>query len=274
MRGRSPLKKQLPLLFIKGKGIKGIEFNITKNWLLPTIGGYNRNMEKQTLLKILTRSGTGSRRKIADAIKHERVTVNGDVVTAFNQPINLEKDKVLLDGRAVVIKPQKFVYLMLNKPKDVLSTVRDELGRRTVIDLLPEKYKKLRLYPVGRLDKDTTGLILLTNDGDLTNRFTHPRFGHEKEYHLRINGELKGDEMRRLEGGIKLEDGKTSPARVKKLGNGRYSITIHEGKKRQLRRMFEVLGHFVIELKRVRMGKLKLGDLREGRVREVGKVLL
>ena len=227
-------------------------------------------MQKQSLLKALTQAGVGSRRKVAAAIKEGRVSVNGQVVTGFNHPVDPEIDHILLDGKSVDIKPQQFVYLMLNKPKGVLSTVRDERGRRTVIDLLPQKYRHLRLYPVGRLDKDSSGLILLTNDGDLTQRLTHPRFEHEKEYEVLIKGALKAGEIHRLEAGIKLEDGKTSPAVVKKLKSSdyNYSITIHEGKKRQLRRMFEALGHPVLELKRVRMGCIKLGDLKEGGVRE------
>lgn len=235
----------------------------------PARAGYNTYMEKQPLLKALTRAGVGSRRQIAEAIKGERVTVNGDVVIAFSHPIEPGSDEVLLDGKAVNIKPQRFVYLALHKPKGVLSTVRDERGRRTVVDLLPPEYRKLRLYPVGRLDKDSTGLILLTNDGDLAHRLTHPSFEHEKEYHICIEGELSNDEIKSLENGIELEDGKTAPARVERLGGGEYGITIHEGKKRQLRRMFQSLGHPVIELKRVRMGDLKLGDLKEGGVREI-----
>ncbi len=267
MRGAdAPSNINSPSLYQR-EGDKGDRISLIKDRFPQPV--YNTRMEKQPLLKALTRAGIGSRRKIAEAIKGERVTVNGDVITAFNHPIDPVRDEVLLDGRPVAIKPQQFVYLALHKPKGVLSTVRDERGRRTVIDLLPEKYRKLRLYPVGRLDKDSTGLILLTNDGDLAHRLTHPSFEHEKEYQVRIRGELKNDEIRRLEGGIKLEDGKTAPAKVKRLGDGQYSITIHEGKKRQVRRMFETLGHFVIELKRVRMGDLKLDDLKEGGVREV-----
>ena len=230
-------------------------------------------MQKQPLLRVLAQAGIGSRRKIAAAIKEGRVSVNGDVVTGFNHPVDPEIDHILLDGRLVDIKLQQFVYLILNKPKGVLSTVRDERGRRTVIDLLPQMYHHLRLYPVGRLDKDSTGLMLLTNDGELTHRLTHPRFEHEKEYHVLVKGALKADEIRRLEQGIKLEDGKTSPAVVKRLKSEdyNYSITIHEGKKRQVRRMFEALGHPVIELKRVRMGNLELGNIKEGNVKEVGR---
>lgn len=230
-------------------------------------------MQKQSLLKALTQAGIGSRRRLSAAIKEGRVAVNGDVVTGFNYPVDLGKDNISLDGRLVDIKPQQFVYLKLNKPKGVLSMVRDERGRRTVIDFLPQKYCHLRLYPVGRLDKDSSGLILLTNDGNLAHRLTHPRFEHEKEYEILVKGELKAGKIRQLEAGIKLEDGKTSPAMVKKLKSNdyNYSITIHEGRKRQLRRMFEALGHPVFELKRVRMGRIKLGNLKEGGVREVEK---
>ena len=126
------------------------------------------------MVKVLTQAGIGSRRKMTAMIKEGRVSVNGETVDGFNYPVDVEKDQILLDGRKMHIQPQQFVYLMLNKPKGVLSTVKDELRRKTVISILPEKYKKLRLYPVGRLDKDSTGLILLTNDGDLAQRLTHP----------------------------------------------------------------------------------------------------
>lgn len=231
-------------------------------------------MKKQSLLKALTQAGTGSRRKMSAAIKEGRVNVNGVAVTGFNHPVEPEKDRISLDGRLIDIKPQQFVYLILNKPVGVLSTLKDERGRRTVIDLVPQKYRHLRLYPVGRLDKDSTGLILLTNDGDLAHRLTHPSFEHKKEYEVLVKGALKAGEIRRLTDGIKLDDGKTSPAVVRKLefAGYNYSITIHEGKKHQVRRMFEALGHPVIKLKRVKMGNLKLGNLKEGGVREVGKV--
>jgi len=230
-------------------------------------------MDKQSLLKVLAQAGIGSRRKLSDAIKEGRVSVNSQVITGFNHPTDPEKDRIFLDGKPVDIKLQQFIYLMLNKPKGVLSTLKDERGRRTVIDLLPEKYHHLRLYPVGRLDKESTGLILLTNDGDIAHHLTHPRFEHQKEYLVRVKGVLKAAEIRMLERGIKLEDGKTSPAVVRKVSDGfyNYSITIHEGKKHQVRRIFEALGHPVLELKRVRMGKLMLGNLKEGKVKEVGR---
>ncbi len=153
-----------------------------------------------------------------------------------------------------------------------MSTTRDERGRRTVLDIIPGKYRHLRLYPAGRLDKDSTGLLLLTNDGELTYRLTHPRFEHEKEYLLHIDSELRTSEKKKLERGIKLEDGLTSPAVVREVKSSppfNYSITIHEGRKRQVHRMLMALGHRVLALKRIRMGNLTLGDLKEGAAREL-----
>lgn len=221
------------------------------------------------LLKLLTVAG--SRRKMADAIRNGRVTVNGQIASDFRQPVDRRKDRVLLDGAPVVSAPEKPLCLMLNKPAGVLSTTADERGRRTVMDILPEKYRRLRLYPVGRLDLDTTGLLLLSNDGDLTNRLTHPRYEHEKEYLLRVEGKLSPDERQNLERGIRLDDGVTSPAKIREVTAApfNYSIIIHEGKKRQIRRMFARLGYRVSVLKRVRTGNLVLGDLKEGQVREL-----
>ena len=225
------------------------------------------------MLKTLAEAGIGSRRWVADAIRQDRVEVNGRVVEDFRYPLNVETDRVLIDGRLVDIKPRQPVYLMLNKPKGVLSTTRDERGRRTVISILSEKYRHLKLYPVGRLDKDSTGLLLLTNDGGLTYRLTHPRFEHEKEYLVLIDTLLNPGEKRKLEGGIELEDGMTHPAVVRELKDCpsfNYSMVIHEGRKRQVRRMFQSLGHRVLALKRVRVGRLALGNLKEGETRELG----
>ncbi|NLL90530.1 MAG: rRNA pseudouridine synthase [Dehalococcoidales bacterium] len=226
-------------------------------------------MEKQSLIKVLTAAGVGSRRKMSEAIKLGRVMVNGEAVTDFNHPVDMAKDKISIDGREVSTQSQKLIYIMMNKPVNTVSTVSDELGRRTVLDLLPQKYRQYRLYPVGRLDKDSTGLILLTNDGELANRLTHPRFENEKEYSVSTNVPMKAAEMRRMEKGIMLEDGMTYPAIVKRLKGGDYSITIHEGRKHQVRRMFEAMGYTVKSLKRIRMGNLQLGSLAAGRVREL-----
>jgi len=227
---------------------------------------------EDTLLKVLTEAGISSRRRLADAIKQGRVMVNGGVVENFRFPISRETDQLSIDGKLIDIKHEEPVYLMLNKPSGVLSTTNDERGRRTVLDILPREYRRLRLYPIGRLDKDSTGLLLLTNDGKLTYRLTHPKFEHEKEYLVGIEGSLKPDERRRLERGIEIGDGRTHPAVLKDVKNllpFNYSLTIHEGRKRQVRRMFATLGYRVLALKRVRMGNLSLGDLKEGQVRKL-----
>jgi 23S rRNA pseudouridine2605 synthase len=230
-------------------------------------------MPVKPLVKTLTEAGAGSRRRMAEAIKQGKVKVNDKTAESFTQPVDTEKDRITLDGKAVDLKPGETVCLVLNKPAGVVSTVSDEKGRRTVLDVLPAQYKKLRLYPVGRLDIDTTGLLLLTNDGDLTYRLTHPRFEHEKEYLVRIKGRLTAEEKQRLESGVRLEDGLTHPARVREISTPafNYSITIHEGRKRQVHRMFERLGHPLLALKRERIGKLKLGNLKEGEVRPLNR---
>jgi len=222
------------------------------------------------LIKLLTEAGLGSRRKMADAIRNGNVKVNGVTAESFVMPVNPLSDVVLFEGRIIQTKREPVVYLMLNKPQGLLSTTGDERGRSTVMDILPEKYKHLRLYPVGRLDKDTTGLLLLTNDGDLTHRLTHPSFEKEKEYLVEIAGTLSPTEKHKLERGIKLEDGLTSSAVIRELkttSTFNYSIIIHEGKKRQIRRMFAHLGYTVKALKRIRIGKLLLGNLKEGETR-------
>jgi len=229
-------------------------------------------MTSEPLLKVLTSAGVGSRRKVADTIKQERVAVNSRVVTDFRYPVNTAKDRISIDGKPLDLKPKPMVTLLLHKPEGFISTASDEMGRRTVLDLLPEKYRRLKLYPVGRLDGDSTGLLLLSNNGDLTYRLTHPRYEYEKEYLVHIKGKLRSEDKRRLERGIKLEDGMTHPAAIRETASlppFNYSITIHEGRKRQVRRMFEVLGYLVLALQRVRIGNLTLGNLPEGKVREL-----
>ena len=225
-----------------------------------------------SLLKTMTDAEIGSRRWVADAIRQGRVKVNGRVVADLRYPLNVETDRVSVDGRFVDPKPRQLVYLMINKPRGVVSTTRDERGRTTVVDILPEKYRNLDLYPVGRLDKESTGLLLLTNDGELTYRLTHPRFEHEKEYLIHVDTGLQPQEIRKLERGIELEDGMTYPAVIRKLESSppyNYSITIHEGRKRQVRRMLAGLGHRILALKRIRVGSLGLGNLQEGETREL-----
>jgi 23S rRNA pseudouridine2605 synthase len=226
-------------------------------------------MTETTLLKALTEAGVGSRRKMTDAIKNGKVKVNGTIAENFRQPINIENDRILFEGRPVNLTAEPVVYLMLNKPEGLLSTTSDDRGRHTILDILPEQYRKLRLYPVGRLDLDSTGLLILTNDGALTYQLTHPRFEHEKEYLVQIEGMLQPREKQNLEHGVRLEDGMTAPAIIKevKAAPFNYSLTIHEGKKRQIRRMFAHLGYRVLVLKRIRMGNLSLGTLKESQTR-------
>jgi len=226
-------------------------------------------MPEKPLVKILTEAGLGSRRRMADAIKQGKVKVNGAAAESFSYPIDPAKDKVVFNGRPVELKAEKIIYLMLHKPAGVISTVSDEKHRRTVIDILPETHRRHRLYPVGRLDIDTTGLLLLTNDGDLTYKLTHPRYEYEKEYFVAIRGVLKAEEKQQFRRGLLLEDGMTSPAKIREINEPpyNYSVIIHQGKKRQVRRMFEHLRYGVQALKRVRIGNLVLGDLPEGKVR-------
>ncbi|MFH1650536.1 MAG: pseudouridine synthase [Chloroflexota bacterium] len=228
-------------------------------------------MASESIIKLLTGAGVGSRRKVAALIKAGEVTVNGEAVTGFNHPVDAARDEVTVSGKPVALRGEKVVYLLMHKPAGVLSTAEDERGRRTVLDLLPARYRRLRLYPVGRLDLDSTGLLLLTNDGDLTYRLTHPRYEMPREYLVQTVGTLSRQDIERLEAGLNLEDGKTSPARVRPVVADPfdYSIVIHEGKKRQVRRMFGALGHPVKALKRVRLGSLQLGALKEGEVREL-----
>ncbi len=228
-------------------------------------------MASQPIIKLLTGSGAGSRRQMTAAIKRGAVVINGETVQSFNHPVDPATDVVTIDGKPVSLAVERAVYVMLNKPAGVISSTSDQRGGTTVIDILPEKYRRLRLYPVGRLDRDSTGLVLLTNDGDLTLRLTHPRYEQEKEYLVHTGQSLRPEDRQKLERGIDLDDGRTSPAAVKPVREPplTYSVTIHEGRKRQVRRMFAALGYRVLELKRIRIGSLKLGKLPEGHSREL-----
>jgi len=228
-------------------------------------------MPTQPIIKLLTSAGIGSRRQVAALIKKGSIAVNGQTVQSFNQPVDPAKEAITIDGNRISAAVEPLLYLMLNKPRGIISSTGDTRGEMSVIDALPAKYRHIRLYPVGRLDKDSTGLILLTNDGDLTLRLTHPRFEQEKEYRVQTEQDLQTEDIMKLEKGILLDDGQTSPARVKALRHPpcSYSVTIHEGRKRQVRRMFASLGYRIIQLKRIRLGSLKLGALPEGETREL-----
>jgi 23S rRNA pseudouridine2605 synthase len=213
------------------------------------------------LAKYLASAGVASRRASEEIIRAGRVTVGGVAVTDPAHDVGPE-DAVVVDG-ARVEQPRRRVVYALNKPAGVVSTARDPQGRRTVVSLIPSA--GARLYPVGRLDADTTGLILLTNDGELAHRLTHPSFEVEKTYRAEVaDPPVREPALRALRNGVRLDDGLTAPARVRRLAPGVLELTIHEGRKRQVRRMCEAVGHPVKRLERLAFGPLELGALRPG----------
>jgi pseudouridine synthase len=223
------------------------------------------------LQTFLAAAGIASRRSAEALIRSGRVAVNGAIVRQKGYRVIPQSDTVFFDGKKVSAKAK--LYYMMNKPKGVTSTVKDPYASKTVVDFAPKGAG--RLYPIGRLDKDTTGLILLTNDGELAYRLTHPRFGVKKVYEATVKGALRPEELAALEKGIELEDGLTSPCRARvlsrRLERTICEIAIQEGRKRQIRRMFASLGHRVIELKRTSFAGIRLGDLKEGDVRPLAK---
>ena len=216
----------------------------------------------ERLQKVLARLGVGSRRVCEELIADGRVTVNGRVAQ-LGVRVDVTEDLVEVDGAPVGIRPD-LVYLLLNKPTGVVTTADDPQGRPTVIELVPAEP---RVFPVGRLDRDTEGLLLLTNDGELAHRLTHPSFGVEKEYLAQVEGQPSRAAVRRLREGVELEDGITSPARVSTTEPDVLRIVIHEGRNRQVRRMCEAVGHPVRRLVRVRIGPLADRALAPGRWR-------
>lgn len=212
--------------------------------------------------KGLARAGFGSRRLCDGLVEDGRVTVNG-VVAILGRRIDPETDEVAVDGVPVGVRPD-LVYYLLNKPTGVVTTASDPQGRPTVISLVPESP---RVFPVGRLDLDTEGLLLVTNDGGLAHRLTHPSFGVDKEYLARVVGNPTRASLRQLREGVELEDGLTAPARISVVEPDVLRVTIHEGRNRQVRRMCEAIGHPVIRLVRVRIGPLADRSLPPGQWR-------
>ncbi len=229
-----------------------------------------KELMQERIQKIISAAGVTSRRAAEQLISEGRVRVNGQVVTELGSKADASKDHIKVDGK--LINPrQPLTYVMMNKPAGFVTTMADPEGRPTVLTLL--KGLKIRVYPVGRLDYNTEGLLLLTNDGDFAHLITHPRHELPKTYRAKVKGVLGDREINELENGIYLDDGKTAPAKVKKISkeeaNSWIDITIHEGRKRQVRRMFDRIGHSVIKLKRIRTGNLMLGDLPEGSFRHL-----
>ncbi len=211
------------------------------------------------LQKVLAQAGLGSRRTCEALIERRRVRVNGDVA-ALGRRVDPEVDVIEVDGAQIGVKAG-LVHYLLNKPRGVITTASDPQGRPTVIDLLPPEP---RVFPVGRLDGDSEGLLLLTNDGDLTHRLTHPSYGVDKEYLVEVEGDPSKGDLARLRDGVDLEDGRTAPAKVAQLGDRLLRITIHEGRNRQVRRMCDAIGHPVVRLVRTRIGPLTDRSLKPG----------
>jgi 23S rRNA pseudouridine2605 synthase len=213
----------------------------------------------ERLQKVLARAGWGSRRHCEDLIEAGRVTVNGELAN-LGRRVDAEHDLVEIDGAPVGVR-QGLVYYLVNKPVGVVTTMSDTHGRPTVAELVPDEP---RVFPVGRLDADTEGLLLMTNDGELAHRLAHPSFGVDKEYLAHVEGVLSAGALRRLREGVTLEDGLTAPAVVSQPEPGVVRLAIHEGRNRQVRRMCEAVGHRVQRLVRVRIGPLADRSLKPG----------
>jgi 23S rRNA pseudouridine2605 synthase len=218
----------------------------------------------EKLQKVLARAGVASRRAVEELVEAGRVTVNGSPAH-LGQRVDAAHDLVEVDGAAIGVRPG-LVHYVLNKPAGVVTTASDPQGRPTVLDGLPPEP---RVFPVGRLDRDTEGLLLLTNDGELAHRLTHPRFGVDKEYLAHVVGHPRPEALRRLRRGVELDDGPTAPARVAQVDPGVLRIVVHEGRNRQVRRMCEAVGHPVRRLVRVRIGPLSDHRLAPGEWRQL-----
>ncbi len=222
----------------------------------------------ERLQKIISAAGITSRRASEALITNGQVSVNGVVVTELGSKADPSKDTITVDGKSLKVSEQR-LYILLNKPPGYITALKDGQGRPLVTDLLKDVSD--RVYPVGRLDYNTEGLLLLTNDGDWANRLMHPRNEIEKEYHVRVRGKVIDQQLKRMADGVELEDGKTAPAVVNLVKSGEQndwiSVAIHEGRNRQVRRMCEAVSLSVVRLKRIRYGTLALGTLRAGQFR-------
>ena len=219
------------------------------------------------LQKILSEIGVASRRQAEGFIREGRVTVNG-CVAHIGDKADPSRDHIKVDGRRVTLSASK-IYLMINKPKNIITTLNDPEGRPTVVDLVKSHYP--RLFPVGRLDYDAEGFLLLTNDGDLAHRLSHPSYEVPRTYRVKVKGKPTREEIRKLSRGVSLTDGPTAPCRIVPLKeteeNSWLEMTLHEGRNRQVKRMWEKMGYSVLKLARVRFGGLSLGKLKPGEYR-------
>lgn len=233
---------------------------------------YEGNMR---INKFLADCGVASRRASEQYILDGRVKVNGKTVKELSTEIKPDYDHVTVDGRAVT-RATELIYIMVHKPKGYLTTASDDRGRKTVMDLIAADFKRDRLFPIGRLDYDTEGLLLMTNDGEVAQKLTHPKGGITKTYVANVDGELAGPQLKTLTAGMTLADGTVyAPCKARLLASGegwsRVEITISEGKNRQIRRMLESMGYRVSFLKRTAVGSIRLGGLARGKHRRLNQ---
>ena len=217
----------------------------------------------ERLQKIIARAGVTSRRNAEKLILAGKVTVDGKIITELGVKFDAQKNKICVDGKILTFDAEK-IYILLNKPRGYVCTAKDERGRKTVLDLVNIEQ---RIFPVGRLDLNSEGLLLLTNDGELMNALIHPKFKIEKTYRAKISGEVTEEKLDKLRAGIELEDGLTAPAEIFLLEKDLVEITIHEGRNRQIRRMFAAIGCDVKRLKRVKFAGLTLKGVAVGKFR-------
>lgn len=229
----------------------------------------------ERLQKIIASSGLCSRRKAEELILAGKVKVNGKIVNELGSKADFNDD-IKVNGKSIKDKEEKVVFV-LNKPKNVISSASDDKGRITVVDLIDTPY---RLYPMGRLDFDSSGLILLTNDGELMQKVTHPKFEVEKTYEVTIDGLIKIEEIKKIQNGVRIENYVSAPAKVKLLrqNNNKYTsfleVTIHEGKNREVRKMFKSVGYNVTKLHRIKEANIELGNLKSGEYRRLKPIEL
>lgn len=224
--------------------------------------------QRMRINKFLSLCGLGSRRKTEDLITGGLITVNGTVMCDLSYQVDSDSD-IVMYKKQVLTPVQNFQYLILNKPKGFITSANDERSRPTVFDLIPQRFKELGIFPVGRLDKDTEGLLIFTNDGDLAYRLTHPRFKIPKIYEVILDKPLRDDHKHTIEHGIELYGSITLPASIKPLNDEwtAVAITITEGKKRQVRLMFTMVGYEIVSLTRIQYGPIALGNLQKGKYR-------
>ncbi|MGJ6978921.1 pseudouridine synthase [Aestuariimicrobium soli] len=241
---------------------------------IDTAGEPDETEQEIRLQKVLAQAGIASRRASEELISDGRVEVNGQVVVELGTRVNPERDTIRVDG-ARIPPPRRHQYLVFNKPRGVVSTMDDPEGRPSLSDYLGEKRRHERLFHVGRLDTDTEGLILLTNDGEFAHRMAHPKYHVPKTYLAEVEGLLDNKVLRRLEKGLRLDDGPVKPDRVKLVSRAEsrslVAITLHEGRNRIVRRMMDSVGHPVIKLSRQAIGPVRLGSLRQGEMRDLSR---